>query len=210
MDSASWFGEMKRRRVFRALIGYGLAAFAVLQIIEPVMHGLDLPAWVLSATVVGLGVGFPIALILAWALDVRGGRIERTGPAPSGRLMLALVAIGLAIAAPGVGWYFLKSHARVAAPADAPSIAVLPFADLSPAKDQDWMCDGIAEEILDALYTVTGLRVAARSSSFQFKGKTADVRQMAKALGVSTLLEGSGCVDRARRIRRRTRCTCGG
>src|SRR5207302_6119034 len=71
------------------------------------------------------------------------------------------------------------------------SIAVLPFVDLSPGKDQDWMCDGIAEEILDALCTVTGLRVAARSSSFQFKGKSADVREMSRALGVSTLLEGS-------------------
>jgi adenylate cyclase len=191
VDSASWFGEMKRRRVFRALIGYGLVAFAVLQIIEPVMHGLDLPAWVLSATVIGLGAGFPIALVLAWALDLRGGRIERTGPAPTGRLLVTLVAAGIAIAAPGVGWYLWKSHARVTTPAERPSIAVLPFADLSPAKDQDWMCDGIAEEILDALYTVTGLRVAARSSSFQFKGKSAGVRQMAKALGVSTLLEGS-------------------
>lgn len=191
MHSASWFEEMKRRRVFRTLIGYGVVSFAVLQIIEPVMHGLDLPQWVLSATVIGLGIGFPFVLILAWALDVRGGRIERTGPAPSARLLLILVAIGVAIAAPGVGWYFWKSHPRIAAAAETPSIAVLPFADLSPAKDQDWMCDGIAEEILDALYTVTGLRVAARSSSFQFKGKPADVREMAKVLGVSTLLEGS-------------------
>src|SRR5262249_15878308 len=71
------------------------------------------------------------------------------------------------------------------------SIAVLPFADLSPAKDQDWMCDGIAEEIIDALCTVQGLRVAARSSSFQFKGKPTDARAMTRALGVSTLLEGS-------------------
>ena len=192
VHSASWFEEMKRRRVFRALIGYGIVSFAVLQIIEPVMHGLELPQWVLSATVVGLGIGFPFVLILAWALDVRGGRIERTGPAPSARLLAALVAIGVAIAAPGVGWYLWKSHPRMsAAAAEAPSVAVLPFADLSPAKDQDWMCDGIAEEILDALYTVSGLRVAARSSSFQFKGKPADVREMAKALGVSTLLEGS-------------------
>ena len=192
MQSASWFEEMKRRRVFRALIGYGVVSFAVLQIIEPVMHGLDLPAWVLSATVIGLGIGFPFVLILAWALDLRGGRIERTGPLPSPRLLVGLVALGVAVAAPGVGWYLWKSHPRMAADAaEVPSIAVLPFADLSPAKDQDWMCDGIAEEILDALYTVTGLRVAARSSSFQFKGKPTNVREMAKALGVSTLLEGS-------------------
>jgi TolB-like protein/Tfp pilus assembly protein PilF len=90
-----------------------------------------------------------------------------------------------------VGWYFWRTNRAAATNAEPASIAVLPFADLSPAKDQDWMCDGIAEEIIDALCTVTGLRVAARSSSFQFKGKTADVRAMTAALGVSTLLEGS-------------------
>ena len=191
MQSASWFEEMKRRRVFRALIGYGVFSFAVLQIIEPVMHGLNLPNWVLSATVVGLGIGFPFTLVLAWALDLKGGRIERTGPAPSARLLLILIAIGVALGAPGVGWYFWRADRAVATRAEPASIAVLPFADLSPGKDQDWMCDGIAEEIIDALCTVTGLRVAARSSSFQFKGKPADVRVMTAALGVSTLLEGS-------------------
>jgi adenylate cyclase len=187
----SWFAEMKRRRVFRALIGYGIVSFAVLQIIEPVMHGLQLPDWVLSATVVALGIGFAFALVLAWALDVKGGRIERTGPAPSGRLLVILVVVGLALGAPGVGWYFWRSHRAAPARAEGASIAVLPFKDLSPAKDQDWMCDGIAEEIIDALCTITGLRVAARSSSFQFKDKQADAPVMARALGVSTLLEGS-------------------
>jgi adenylate cyclase len=186
----SWYEEMKRRRVFRALIGYGIVSFAVLQIIEPVMHGLQLPEWVLSATVVALGIGFAFTLVLAWALDVKGGKIERTGPAPSGRLLVVLVAAGLALGAPGVGWYFWKAH-RAPAKAESASIAVLPFKDLSPAKDQDWMCDGIAEEIIDALCTVPGLRVAARTSSFQFKEKAADAPVMARALGVSTLLEGS-------------------
>ena len=190
VESSSWFEEMKRRRVFRALFGYGIVAFAVLQIIEPVMHGLNLPEWVLKATVVALGLGFPFTLVLAWAFDVKGGRIEKAG-APRGRWLLVLLVLGIAIGAPGVGWVFWKSHRATAADGGSPSIAVLPFSDLSPAKDQDWMCDGIAEEILDALCTVSGLRVAARSSSFQYKGKPADVREMARALGVSTLLEGS-------------------
>jgi len=188
--AGAWFEEMKRRRVFRALLGYGIVSFAILQVIEPVMHGLNLPEWVLKATVVALGLGFPFTLVLAWAFDVKGGRIESAG-APRGRGLLVLLALGLLIGAPGVTWYFWRTRPAPPAAADSPSIAVLPFADLSAAKDQDWMCDGIAEEILDALCTVTGLRVAARSSSFQFKGKTADVHEMARALGVSTLLEGS-------------------
>ena len=184
---------MKRRRVFRALLGYGIVSFAILQVVEPVMHGLNLPEWVLKATVVGLGLGFPLTLVLAWVFDVRAGRIESTAPSPQPRMLLLLVALGIALGAPGVGWYLWKSHRAAPGPAAeaSPSIAVLPFTDLSPAKDQDWMCDGIAEEILDALCTVTGLRVAARSSSFQFKGKFADAHEMARALGVSTLLEGS-------------------
>src|SRR3989441_12181839 len=123
---------------------------------------------------VALGIGFAFALVLAWAPDVKGGRIERTGPAPSGRLLLILVLVGLALGAPGVGWFFWKSHRAAPAREESASIAVLPFKDLSPAKDQDWMCDGIAEEIIDALCTVPGLRVAARTSSFQFKEKPAD------------------------------------
>ena len=191
METPSWLEEMKRRRVFRALLGYGIVAFAVLQVIEPIMHGLNLPDWVLKATVVALGLGFPFTLVLAWAFDVKGGRIESAG-APRGRWLLVLLALGVALGAPGVGWYFWKSHrAQAAADGGAPSIAVLPFTDLSPGKDQDWMCDGIAEEILDALCTVSGLRVAARSSSFQFKGKSRGAHEMARALGVSTLLEGS-------------------
>ena len=190
--TASWIDELKRRRVFRVLVGYGVFTFAVLQIVEPVMHGLGLPEWVLSATVVGLGVGFPMALVLAWVFDLKGGRIETTGGAmPRPRLFAVLIAAGVALGAPGVAWYFLSHRAPPVAAAESPSIAVLPFADLSAAKDLDWMCDGIAEEILDALSGVTGLRVAARSSSFQFKGKAADVRDMARTLGVSTLLEGS-------------------
>jgi len=79
--TASWIDELKRRRVFRVLVGYGVFTFAVLQIVEPVMHGLGLPEWVLSATVIGLGVGFPLALVLAWVFDLKGGRIETTGAA---------------------------------------------------------------------------------------------------------------------------------
>src|SRR3989442_9726669 len=72
--------ELKRRRVFRALIGYGIAAFAVLQIVEPVMHGLHWPEPVLSYVVVALAAGFPIVVALAWIFDVSGGRTEGTAP----------------------------------------------------------------------------------------------------------------------------------
>ena len=209
VEQASWFQELKRRRVFRALIGYGIVAFAVLQVIEPVMHGLGLPDWVLSVTVTGLGLGFAVTLVLAWVFDLKGGRIERTGPAPRARLLITLVVAGVALGAPGIGWYFWKNRGPAASSAQSASIAVLPFADLSPGKDQDWMCDGIAEEI--ALCTVTGLGRVANPVQFR---KDGDGRQvMARTLGVSTLLEGSvrKVDDRlrvsARRAQRRLRAS---
>src|SRR5438874_12589539 len=102
------FAELKRRRVFRALVGYGIAAFAVLQIVEPVMHGLRWPDTVLSYVVVALAVGFPIVVTLAWIFDVNQGRVERTGGGPGGaRLVLILAGIGALAAAPGLLWYFV-------------------------------------------------------------------------------------------------------
>src|SRR6266852_7927049 len=132
--SSYWFAELKRRRVFRALIGYGIASFAVLQIIEPIMHGLHWSEAVLSYVVVALALGFPLVVSLAWIFDVKAGRIERTAaegqPGLRGvALALLLVGIGLAAAAPGVLYYFVfrsKAEATGAA-AGAPSVAVLPF-----------------------------------------------------------------------------------
>src|SRR5437016_11828326 len=107
--------ELNRRRVFRALVAYGIAAFAVLQIIEPVMHGLHWPEAVLSYVVVALALGFPLVVALAWVFDVKAGRIERTAPAPGlrgVRLAVVIIGIGVLAAAPGVVWYlFLRPGA---------------------------------------------------------------------------------------------------
>jgi adenylate cyclase len=161
MDLALLLAELRRRRVFRVLVGYGVAAFAVLQVAEPIMHALHLGDWVLTAAVAALALGLPVAVALAWAFDLTPGGLERTAPLP-------------AVAA-----------------APLPAVAVLPFADLSPAGDQGFFCDGIAEELLDALCCVSGLRVISRSSSFQFKGRAVDAREVGRALGATTLLEGS-------------------
>lgn len=201
MNAGSLILELKRRRVFRVVIGYGLVAFAILQVIEPVMHGLHLPDATLTYVVLALAVGFPVAVVLAWAFDVNEGRLERAAPVPSAglsglRLRLTLVGIGLVAAAPGVLWYFVwPGHARprgeATAVAGRPSIAVLPFADMSPGKDQEYFSDGIAEQILDNLAQVAGLKVIGRTSSFSFKGKSDDLRTIGEKLGVAHILEGS-------------------
>ena len=83
MDAASLFAELKRRRVFRVLVGYGIVSFAVLQVIEPIMHALHLPEVTLTYVVVALALGFPLVVVLAWAFDVNEGRIERAAPSIS-------------------------------------------------------------------------------------------------------------------------------
>jgi TolB-like protein/TolA-binding protein len=235
MDLSLFLAELRRRRVFRVMVGYGVATFAVLQVVEPIMHALHLEDWVLTVVVVALALGFPVAVALAWAFDLEPGGLTRTAPLAGakggGGAILPVLALGLVGAAP-VLWLLqtpgalaalprwvgpaagmalfglllaalrsargrstLAVAAQVAAPAeptpDLPAVAVLPFADLSPHGDQAFFCDGIAEELLDALCCVSGLRVVSRSSSFQFKGRDVDSREVGRALGASTLLEGS-------------------
>src|SRR2546428_6403069 len=126
--------DLQRRRVFRALVGYAIATFAVLQIIEPIMHGLHWPDAVLSYVVVGLAAGFPIVVALAWIFDVNAGRIERTAPGQfrGARAFALIAAVGMLAAAPGLVWYFYVRRPEPRPMAEsAPSIAVLPLVNLS-------------------------------------------------------------------------------
>jgi TolB-like protein/Tfp pilus assembly protein PilF len=200
VDPVSLFGELKRRRVIRALIGYGIAAFAVLQIAEPIIHGLHWPEATLSYVVAALAIGFPIVVSLAWIFDVSERGVQRAAPAAEvrgPRLALILIGIGVLAAAPGTVWYFVVRGIAKPAPQHAssrnpqPSVAVLPFTDLSPEKNQGYFSDGVAEEILNALAQVEGLRVAGRTSSFYFKGRNDDLATIADKLHVAHLLEGS-------------------
>jgi adenylate cyclase len=194
--------ELRRRRVFRVMVGYGIFAFAVLQVTEPILHAYDLPTWALTAVVTTLAAGFPVAVILAWLYDLTAQGVKRTPTAsrvggrsvPRSGLAALLVGATLAAAIPVGGWYAWK-RARAGGSAGAaavqPSVAVLPFADMSPSRDLEYFGDGIAEEILNALAQVNELKVIGRTSSFSFKGKADDLRAIGQKLGVETILEGS-------------------
>jgi serine/threonine-protein kinase len=173
------------------LVGYGVAAFAVLQIFEPIMHGLRWPESTLSYVVVALALGFPLVVALAWIFDVREGRIQRVPSSAKGARVAAIaIGLGAVAAAPGLAYYLLWRTPAGSLPTTA-SIAVLPFTDMSPGHDQEYFSDGVAEEILNALAQVDGLRVAGRTSSFYFKGKNEDLATIAEKLRVATILEGS-------------------
>ncbi len=193
-----FIGELKRRRVIRALIAWGVFAFAVLQVFEPLMHAFHWQEGALTTCVVLLAVGFPVTVALAWVFDLRQGRIERTlaasGPpgAPRGPALVSLlVGVGLAAAVPGLAWYFLRQPAARVAPAAGFSLAVLPFENLTGEKESEVFSDGMTEELMNALAQLPGVHVAARTSSFTFKGKRAPLGEVGEKLRVTHVVEGS-------------------
>ena len=171
-----WFAELRRRKVFRVAAVYLVAAWLAIQVAGTVFEPMGLPAWTLRLVIVLAAIGFPVACALAWAFDVTPRGIERTPDVPAATPAAPAEVTATPLPSPG---------------ASADSVAILPFADMSPARDQEYFCDGIAEEIINALCCVRGLRVASRTSSFQFKGRAADVREIGRSLGVGAVLEGS-------------------
>jgi adenylate cyclase len=208
-----FLSELKRRRVLHSLVIWGIVAFAVLQVYEPVMHGLQLPEWTLSFVVVLLGFGFPVTAALSWLFDIKWSGFETarqdlangdgvpTSPRFHGvRLFALLLGLGFAAATPGLVYFFLwpgagrqaaKDSAASSSAPDGLSIAVLPLTDMSPQKDQGYLADGVAEEIQNALGQVEGLHVTRRISSFSFNGTTDDLRSLGQTLKVDAVISGS-------------------
>jgi TolB-like protein/Flp pilus assembly protein TadD len=197
--SSTW-AELKRRKVVRAGIAYAIVAWLVLQVAEIVYQPLGLPAWAMTWTVLGAVLGFPVALVLAWYFDATRRGLARDDAAPARRGAARLFGVGVVLlTVVGVAWWLAQMYrpgdgtASVASPSNAPpnSIAVLPFDDMSASRDQAWFADGIAEELLDRLARVPGLQVAARTSSFAFREREADIMQIGRRLNVAHVLEGS-------------------
>lgn len=193
----AFFAELKRRRVGKVAIAYGAIAWAVTEASSVIVPALHLPEWLVTAIVVFLLVGFPVAMVLAWIFDVGPQGIERTEPiadAPAAmrvRLRMAYAAVVLLLMA-GLG-YLLYERGFGRAHANQPhdSIAVLPFTNLSGDASRDYFSDGMSEELLNLLARVPGLKVASRTSSFAYKGRNLDIREVGRELGVETVLEGS-------------------
>ncbi|MFO7589150.1 MAG: hypothetical protein R6X22_13975 [Gemmatimonadota bacterium] len=205
-----FFAELKRRRVFRVIAAYGAVAFLVLQLADLLGEGLRLPESFLPLVTAIVLVGFPIAVVLAWAFEATPEGIRRTEDATAAELAEILsaprsrrwpagvLALGGLAALLAGAWYVGRSSAGSPATDGASgvltgevSIAVLPFADMSPDGDQEYFSDGISEELLNLLAKIPDLRVASRTSAFSFKGQNLEIPDIAGRLGVDHVLEGS-------------------
>jgi TolB-like protein/Tfp pilus assembly protein PilF len=198
----SFFEEVKRRKVYRVAVAYIIVAGGVIQLASAAFPAWELPNWALRLVIVLLLIGFPIALILAWAFDVTSEGIRSTPSVAAPRThrrrnVIMLVATGMMASA--IAGFFLLPRVSSARKIDK-SIAVLPFENLSDDKENAYFADGIQDDVLTNLSKIGDLKVISRTSVMPYRGKTSNVREIGKALGVATILEGS-----VRRIGNRVR-----
>ncbi len=204
----SFLGELRRRNVIKVATVYLIASWFLIQVAETVFPVLQLPEWTVTFIVVLLGILFPIAVIFAWAFELTPEGLKRSTEVDPGESItpktgqkINYAIIGVLVAAVAFLLFtrggFLGDLGSSGERSDATdqsatqSIAVLPFVNMSDDKDNEYFSDGLSEELLNVLAQVDGLRVAARTSSFHFKGTNEDLRAVAAKLGVDHVLEGS-------------------
>jgi TolB-like protein len=212
--------ELKRRNVFRVAIGYIVSSWLLVQVADLVLENIGSPAWVIQTIMLVLALGFPVVVFFSWAYEVTPDGVKRESEVDRTQSITHLTAlkldraiIAVLIIASGyfafdkfylaarLGVHQAEAVAQAAAAPQAieerpaadsnPSIAVLPFVNMSGDAANEYFSDGLSEEILNLLAKVSGLKVIARTSSFAFKGKNQDLREVGSTLGVNNVLEGS-------------------
>jgi TolB-like protein len=214
MNPKTFFGELKRRNVYKIAVAYAVASWLLIQIATQVFPFFEIPNWVVRLVVLLLVLGFPVALILSWAFEITPEGIKRESEiAPeksitrtTGRKIVGLTVVVAIVAAGLFAFQLLRSKntvaprqtasaARTEAATDqeilAKSIAVLPFDNLSDDKANAYFAEGIQDEILTRLSKIAALKVISRSSTQKYKSAPDNLREVGKQLGVANLLEGS-------------------
>ena len=214
MSERNFFAELKRRNVYKVAVAYGVVAWLLMQIASQIFPFFEIPNWVVRLVVLLLIIGFPVALIIAWAFEVTPEGVKRTeaadaaGQRSRGVAWIYVVLIGVALS---VGLFFVgrftaghatprpvtqpearpgfQSEATTAIPEK--SIAVLPLVNESGDPKDEYFSDGLSEELIAALAQISGLKVIGRSSSFRFKDRKEAPKTIGEKLGVSTLLDGT-------------------
>jgi TolB-like protein/Flp pilus assembly protein TadD len=199
VNPGNFFAELKRRNVYKVAIAYAVVAWLLMQIATQIFPFLEIPNWAIRLVIMLLALGFPIALILAWAFELTPEGLKRTEFADElpkkqsrNRAWIYVVVIAGAIS---IGLFFLgrytSSKTRESSELPAKSIAVLPFENLSHDPDNAYFADGIQEEILTRLAKIADLKVISRTSTQHYKSAPENLPEIAKQLGVANILEGS-------------------
>jgi TolB-like protein/Tfp pilus assembly protein PilF len=197
----NFFSELKRRNVYKVAVAYAIVGWLLVQIATQVFPFLEIPNWVVRLVIALVVIGFPIALVIAWAFEATPEGIKRTEvadamPPTTGKKRHAWIYIAAIGAAISVALFFLGRYTMrtTIAPLSGPpakSIAVLPFDNLSRDPDNTYFAEGVQDEILTRLAKVADLKVISRTSTQRFKSAPSDLREIAKQLGVANILEGS-------------------
>jgi TolB-like protein len=208
-EKPSFFAELKRRNVYKVAIAYAVVGWLLVQVATQVFPFLEIPNWIVRLVIVLIAIGFPIALVIAWAFESTPEGIKRTAVADAareysrGKVWICVVIVGALMS---IGLFFLgrytagnatsrhdASTARTEAATATPqkSIAVLPLLNESGDPGDEYFSDGLSEELIAALGQIRDLKVIGRSSSFRFKDRKEEPKTIGEKLGVSTLLEGT-------------------
>jgi TolB-like protein/Flp pilus assembly protein TadD len=208
MNPKNFFGELKRRNVYKVAVAYAFIGWLMVQVATQVFPFLEIPNWVVRLVIVLIAIGFPIALVIAWAFEATPQGIKRTEiadamPGTTAQKQHAWIYVVIVCGAISVALFFLGRY-TVAPQSGRPggpslpekSIAILPFENLSEEKANAYFAEGVQDEILTKLSTVRDLKVISRTSTANYQSKPANLKAVAQELGVSTILEGA--VQRAR------------
>src|SRR5215217_37087 len=206
MNIDNFFAELKRRNVYKVAVAYAIVAWLLIQIATQVFPFFEIPNWAVRLVVLAIVIGFPIALVIAWAFELTPQGLKRTEDVdlitsarqPRKRAWIFVVIIAGVMS---LGLFFLgryiagnsgtPRHTEAAAVIPEKSIAVLPLLNESGDPRDEYFSDGLSEELIAALAQITGLKVIGRSSSFRFKDRKEEPKTIGKKLGVSTLLDGT-------------------
>jgi len=204
MNPKIFFGELKRRNVYKVAVAYAVVGWLLIQVATQVFPFLEIPNRMIRLVILLTALGFPIALVIAWAFELTPEGIKRTEAADAaqqhsrGGVWIAVVLIAAALS---LGLFFLGRYTAGTAPprlsesatASNPqkSIAVLPLVNTSGDPSNEYFSDGLSEELIAVLAKIPDLKVIGRSSSFLFKGKSDDSKAIGEKLGVAHLIEGS-------------------
>ncbi|HEV3148387.1 MAG TPA: tetratricopeptide repeat protein [Chthoniobacterales bacterium] len=202
MNWRNFFVELKRRNVYKVAVAYGVVAWLLVQVATQVFPFLEIPNWVVRMVIALVVIGFPIALVIAWAFELTPEGIKRTEDVdlPAGSdskkrtwIYIAVIGAAFSIGLFFIGRYTARNSSSSASSSEFPakSIAVLPLLNESGDPKDEYFSDGLSEELISALAQIKNLKVIGRSSSFRFKDRKEETKTIGEKLGVTTLLEGT-------------------